>query len=123
MNVRARSGESEVMRPCQGRLSSRPALPVPKSHPKGLSLGEAASQPATAIVASESELAYPAIASVRLPNMVDEITAAHHEAAHAVAVLMTVNRELDEPIAVHFQRIDGGPAGGKNLVRPSADHP
>ncbi|OOK65308.1 hypothetical protein BZL29_7922 [Mycobacterium kansasii] len=55
--------------------------------------------------------------------MADEIAVAHHEAAHTVAALMTVNNKLDDRIAVTVGTIDGGPSGGNSKVRISGDHP
>jgi hypothetical protein len=55
--------------------------------------------------------------------MADEIAVAHHEAAHTVAALMTVNNKLDDRIAVTVQTVDGGLSGGNNKVLISGDHP
>lgn len=58
-----------------------------------------------------------------LRGMADEIAVAHHEAAHTVAALMTVNNKLDERIAVTVGTIEGGPSGGNSKVLISGGHP
>lgn len=56
--------------------------------------------------------------------MTDQIAViTHHEAAHAVAALMTANTELDDRMNVSVGLIDGGVAGGHSEVLVSNNHP